>query len=127
MKRKKTARKKLEDKLEKLVKDYVKDRDNYTCQKCGKYLEKSNCHASHVIPVSAGNQFKYDPLNMKVLCFHDHIHWWHKNPIEAGDWFKKKFPDRHKYLFGQPRKTVKLTEEKLKQMIETIKIIILNF
>jgi hypothetical protein len=36
---------------------------------------------------------------MKVLCYHCHINWWHKNIIEASDWFKKRFPERYKYLF----------------------------
>lgn len=35
---------------------------------------------------------------MKVLCYHHHIGWWHKNPLEAGDWFKATFPDRWDYL-----------------------------
>lgn len=103
-------------KTEKAVKNYVKARDNYTCQWCGKYLAGSNAHASHVIPVSAGNQFRYDPLNLKCLCFHCHINVWHKNPVMAGEWFKAKFPERHKYLFSQPPKTVKFSIEELRDM-----------
>ncbi len=110
---KKSPLQKQKIKTETAAKKFVKARDGYICQKCGKYLEGSNAHASHVIPVSAGNQFKYDELNMKCLCYHDHINWWHKNPVEAGEWFKEKFPERHKYLFGQSRQTVKCTIDEL--------------
>jgi 5-methylcytosine-specific restriction endonuclease McrA len=88
----------LQEKLDILVKTAVKIRDNYTCQKCGQKVEGSNCQASHVIPVSAGNKLRWDPLNLKVLCYHDHLNWWHKNPLEAAEWFKQKFPDRWEYL-----------------------------
>lgn len=84
--------------LDKLVKDFVKERDNYTCQRCGKFLQGSDCHASHVIPVSRSGYLQFDPLNMKVLCMHDHLHWWHKHPIEAGKWYTDTFPERWEYL-----------------------------
>jgi len=93
-----TKRKLLIKKLDKVVKDIIKQRDNYTCQHCGKYLEKSNCHASHVIPVSAGHRLRWDKQNLKTMCYHCHLNWWHKNPVEAGEWFMSKFPDRWEYL-----------------------------
>ena len=114
---KKPSVSKLKKRLETLVKDSVKKRDENTCQHCGKYVEGSDCHGSHVIPVSAGNQYRFDPINIKVLCYHCHLNWWHKNPIEATEWFKNKFPERYDYLFGQPRKTVKFTVSDLQAMI----------
>ena len=95
---KKTPLKKVRDKAEKLAKEYVKMRDNYTCQMCGKKVEGSNCHASHVIPVSRSGRLRCDPMNMKVLCYHHHINWWHKHPTESGKWFTDKFPERMEYL-----------------------------
>ena len=83
---------------DKLVKDIVKIRDNFTCQKCGKKCEGSDCHGSHVVPVSAGNKLAFDEQNLKVLCYHCHMNWWHKDPTVAGEWFKQKFPERHAYL-----------------------------
>ena len=87
-----------------LAKKIVRLRDDYTCQ----YLidvepEKakvsgSNCQCSHVIPVSADKRLQYDPLNMKILSYHWHLNWWHKNPVESGIWFKEKFPERWEYL-----------------------------
>lgn len=97
-KKKKSQKTALKKKLEKLVKDYVKLRDDYTCQHCGQKVEGTNCHASHVIPVSRSGYLQFDPLNMKVLCYHDHINWWHKHPVEAGKWFTDTFPERWVYL-----------------------------
>lgn len=96
--KKKTPRQALKKRLELLVKEYVKKRDNYTCQRCGKKVEGTNCHASHVIPVSRSGRLQFDPINMKVLCYHDHINWWHKHPVEAGKWFVDTFPERWEYL-----------------------------
>jgi 5-methylcytosine-specific restriction endonuclease McrA len=98
MKIKRLNRSKIIKKLVDIAKTQAKIRDNYTCQKCGKKVEGSNAHGSHVIPVSAGNKLKWDIQNIKTLCYHCHINWWHKNPIESGEWFKAKFPKRWKYL-----------------------------
>ena len=83
-----------------LVKEIVSIRDKDICQKCGERVYGSNRHRSHVIPVSAGNKLAFDPMNMKVLCYHHHMNWWHKNPTEAGEWFKEKFPERYAYLLA---------------------------
>lgn len=91
---KKPSRSKIKKQLDKLVKDYVKERDDYTCQKCGAKVTGSNCHASHIYPVGSCSLLQFEPLNLKVLCYHCHINWWHKNPIEADEWIKEKFPDR---------------------------------
>ena len=80
-----------------LVKRIVSIRDNDTCQKCDERVYGSNRHRSHVIPVSAGNKLAFDPMNIKILCFHHH-QWWHLNPTESGNWFRTKFPERQKYL-----------------------------
>lgn len=81
-----------------LVKNIVSIRDGDVCQKCQERVYGSNRHRSHVIPVSAGNKLAFDELNMKILCYHCHMNWWHKNPLEAQVWFKEKFPQRFEYL-----------------------------
>jgi 5-methylcytosine-specific restriction endonuclease McrA len=83
-----------------LAKRIVSARDGDICQKCGERVYGSNRQRSHVIPVSAGNKLAFDTINMKVLCMHCHLYWWHKNPLEASEWFEAKFPERHKYLQG---------------------------
>ena len=85
-------------KLDKLAMEAVLKRDKNRCQKCGKYVEKQNAHISHVVPKSKGYALRWDLKNLKVLCFHCHINWWHKNPMEAWEWFRIKFPERAGYL-----------------------------
>jgi 5-methylcytosine-specific restriction endonuclease McrA len=89
---------KLKDKLMTLVKNHAKQRDGYVDQRSGELLEGSNAHASHVIPVSQGNRLAFDPRNIKTLSMHNHLHWWHKNPTVAGQWYRDTFPDNWKYL-----------------------------
>lgn len=37
--------------------------------------------------------------NVKLLCLHCHLFWWHKNPIEAHEWLTAVLPaDRLKKL-----------------------------
>lgn len=112
---------KLKEQLMILVKQKVKERDKYICQRCGKQVDGKNCQASHVIPVSAGNILSFDELNLKVLCYHCHLNWWHKNPIEAGEWFKTKFPDRWEYLQANKNKLVHWKESDYLEMIEKVK------
>lgn len=82
-----------------LAKLYVKKRDKNTCQKCKKaWLTWSNLQASHIIPVSGDRRLAVDHNNMKVLCYHCHLQRRHKNPLEASEWIKTKFPDRVTYL-----------------------------
>jgi len=94
-------RKQLIKQLDNLSKDVVRKRDGNICQHCGKFVEGSNRHVSHVIPVSAGHKLRWEPLNMKVLCYRCHLSWWHKNPMRAYEWFSIKFPDRWEYLKEQ--------------------------
>lgn len=100
MKRKpKSLRKKLTEQLDRLSSQYIKIRDNHTCQRCGRReVGSSSIHVSHVIPKSRGQAYRWNPVNLKCLCFHDHLQWWHKDPLAAADWYKSKFPGRWKVI-----------------------------
>ena len=121
----KSKRKRLIDRLDAEIKKYVKRRDKGICQKCRRTVTGSNAHASHVIPRSKGNALRWDPQNLKLLCFHDHINWWHKNPVESGAWFKKEFPKRWAYLKAKKDNMVKFSisdlEDKLKELRDNAK------
>ena len=108
--------------LKKLVekaKRCVKERDNWTCQRCGKVVEGANCHASHILNVGAYKSLELDPSNMKVLCgMPCHLSWWHKNPLEAAEWFNKKFPDRFFYLKEIAKKKLKYLQLHLQNFIK---------
>ena len=102
MKKHKTRRARLKANLEEVVKAYVKKRDNYTCQMCGKEnLTGSDCQWSHVVSRKQDGRLIYDPMNSKVLCFHCHFENWHRNPVSAGEWFQEKFPGRWTYLIAK--------------------------
>ena len=119
----KITRKALSDKLDKVSKQIVKLRDGNVCQHCGKWVEGRDRQASHVIPVSAGSKLRWDPMNMKVLCNYCHLHWWHKNPMEAAQWFEEKFPDRWEYLQanrGIAKFTVPQLEDKLGELQDAL-------
>jgi len=116
-----TKIKTLQNKLTKLVHKHIKIRDNYICQWCGVHVEGSNAHPSHVIPKSEGNVLRWEPLNIKTLCFHCHINKWHKNPNDAADWFQEKFPERWEYLQKHRRDIVKWKAHDYEEMIEEAK------
>jgi 5-methylcytosine-specific restriction endonuclease McrA len=45
----------------------IKERDNYTCQECGKFMpDEVGLHIDHIIPVAKGG--KSVPSNLRVLC-----------------------------------------------------------
>ena len=116
------SRTQLKKKLEKLVKQYIKERDGYICQKCDKKVEGVNCQASHVFPVGSCAKLQFEPLNMKVLCYHCHLNWWHKNPLEASEWFKAKFPERYAILEYMKLNAGKISTPELQDLIEEYKL-----
>lgn len=115
---KKVSISKLKKKLLELVKTQVRLRDDYMCQHCGKYVTGSNCHVSHVSPVSHGNRLAFDMQNMQVLCYHCHLNWWHKNPLEAGIWFKATFPKQDAYIEAHKNEKVHWKEADYLEMIQ---------
>lgn len=115
------SRSKIKKQLEPLVKDYVKRRDNYTCQHCGKVCSGSDCHASHILNVGGHSNLEFDPRNMKVLCMHCHLYWWHKDPLESGQWYRDNFPDNWDYLQREDKKRDKISTVRLAELINEYK------
>ncbi len=67
----------------------IKERDHWTCQRCGTvYPKKSRgLHAAHIF----SRRFKktrHDPLNGVALCFGCHSYF-HANPLEFHEWAEK--------------------------------------
>lgn len=49
------------------LRNKIKERDNYTCQICGKYMpDEVGLHIDHIIPISKGG--KTVEQNLQVLC-----------------------------------------------------------
>jgi hypothetical protein len=46
--------------------------------------------------------------NILTLCYACHIHWWHKNPLEAYKWFNANYP-------ALKRKLLKMSQTYLPQ------------
>jgi len=93
----KTPRQRAKEQCLLLAKAHVYARDNYTCQRCSRQVYAKNCHASHIIPVSADGRLAVDYRNMKVLCYGDHL-WWHENPCESGMWYRTTYPAMWRWL-----------------------------
>ena len=127
---KRSKRKKLTIKLDKLCLSIIRLRDEDTCQKCGTKIHGSNSHPCHVIPKGNGaSTRRFDLLNIFLGCIYCH-RWWHNNPTESGIWFESKWPARSAYLeiykggkpakitTGQMESLVVKLEEKLKLLKE---------
>jgi 5-methylcytosine-specific restriction endonuclease McrA len=120
MKKSKSERAKLADKLDKIDREIILIRDGHKCQYCDVYIEGANAHCSHVVPKGVGASWRrFDLRNLKLLCYHHHINWWHMQPTEAGPWFKAKFPGRDKYLDKYRHgKTAKITTPEMRELLE---------
>src|SRR3990167_2683787 len=92
------------------AKQEAKERDKFICQKCGKKVEGQNAHGSHILPEGAYPLMSAEPNNILCFCYHCHINWWHKSPLEATEWFNEKWPGRY-------QEQRKQADEKLKHIV----------
>lgn len=75
--------------LDKLLREACFARDGHKCLKCGRTDQLA---PSHIYPKGTYKKMRHDLDNVKTLCFQHHIHWWHKNPIEAWEWLQATLP-----------------------------------
>jgi 5-methylcytosine-specific restriction endonuclease McrA len=108
-----------------LAKDIAKARDDYTCVRCKKKVTKVNCQGSHIIPVSKSKLLQFDPDNIDTLCWHCHLSFWHKNPLEATAWFRSVDNDRYERLLKKANdpNTRSLKEFELTEIYNRLQII----
>jgi len=53
--------------MTKKLRDKIKERDNYTCQECGKHMpDEVGLQIDHIVPIAKGG--KSTPTNLRVLC-----------------------------------------------------------
>jgi len=78
-----------------MAKTIAKIRDWYICQRC---WATTNIHWSHIINEARDHRLSTNEYNIKALCHNCHLNRRHKNPVEAGDWFKTKRPWRWERL-----------------------------
>jgi 5-methylcytosine-specific restriction endonuclease McrA len=116
----KSPRQKLIKELDIVFKKYIRVRDGAcVVNGCGR---TEALHASHIIPVSHGMKFRWDERNCYAMCFHHHMNWWHKNPMEAWKWFETYAPEAAYDLDREnDGKHVKFTEEELRSKLDYYK------
>ena len=76
-----------------------------SCVRC--HMEKP-LQGSHVYSVGAHPDMAALTENILPMCVGCHIYWWHKNPIEAFQWFAREFPDLFKRLEARAQITEKV-------------------
>ena len=95
IKRGKTSARKLRQSFDLLIRERILERDGRRCVRCG---AEGSLAASHVFPKGKYPRMRFLEVNLLSLCYGCHIHWWHKDPIAAGEWFKKTYPERLEVL-----------------------------
>lgn len=60
----------------------VKERDDWTCQRCGRYDLNNDAH--HIAPRGRAPELRRDLLNGTTLCRSCH-RWVHSHPIQAAE------------------------------------------
>jgi 5-methylcytosine-specific restriction endonuclease McrA len=70
-----------------LLKAITIKRDGNKCVVCGKSGKGLNL--SHIYPRGQYPRLEFDPENVFIQCTKHHLMWWHKNPIEAAEWYNQ--------------------------------------
>lgn len=60
------------------------------CERCG----KTPVYSSHIKAKGHYYRIRFEKRNLILLCYYDHIHWWHKSPDEAVEWMEEQWPGR---------------------------------
>jgi len=83
-----------------MAKILAKQRDGWTCQRCGRKKGEVQIHGSHIFPTRYGI-LASDPENIIALCAGCHdlrMDSWHGSPLESAEWFESKYPGRKQEL-----------------------------
>ena len=77
-----------------IIRARVYERDGHKCVRCG---TESYLTPSHVYPKGTFGNIRWELDNLKTLCISCH-RWWHMNPVDATDWWRKNWPERYERL-----------------------------
>ena len=88
------------DPLDQLFSEYIRKRDNYTCQRCG--VKSKNVQCAHFIGRRNQN-CRFNEQNATTLCFACHFYF-HANPLIFVEWTKKRLGEKDfNFLLVQER------------------------
>jgi len=93
----------------------VRERDNFTCQICGKKIEKQHAHAHHIIP----RQFRglrWEINNGITLCFVHHkvgMYSPHQNAIWFFGWMNEHKPIQLKFCIDKLKEVSRKNESSI--------------
>jgi 5-methylcytosine-specific restriction endonuclease McrA len=94
-------------KLDDIMRVHVRQRDDNTCQWCGKKgLVGFDSQISHIIPKGRSTYLRWDMNNLILLCAYCHNEKWHKLSL-GRKWFDPKYPERVQYLEARQHTTIK--------------------
>lgn len=77
--------------LDLLCREIVLARDHHRCRRCGNQSSPGRggaLQSAHIFPKGQYPGLRWELSNLLALCYRCHIHWWHKNPIEAREWIE---------------------------------------
>ena len=92
--------------------------EDQPCAKCGNEYARMDC--SHVLSIGAYPNLRFDILNVLPLDARCHRWWWHDEPTESGEWFRKKYPERWRYLEEAKNIIRKFTIEDLQEIRKAV-------
>lgn len=88
------AKRRLIREMDAAVRKVVFERDQ-RCVRCG---TDKRLTASHVYPKGRYPQLRHVAINILTMCAACHLYWWHRNPLEAAEWFHASWPERAEAL-----------------------------
>lgn len=74
-----------------LLHELVRLRDGERCRRCANPFD---LQLSHIFPKGKHPKMEWDPWNVKLLCQHCHMDWWHKFPKKGMAWIRPLIPIR---------------------------------
>jgi 5-methylcytosine-specific restriction endonuclease McrA len=111
----KTDRKKITEKLDKLVSKQVRAKG--FCERCGK---TDNLQCAHIYS-RKNKRLRWDKENLLCLCAGCHLYWWHLEPAEAIRW-AMTIRDFN-YLDEIKRINKPIKQFELEEMLDKIKLL----
>jgi len=97
--------------------DLVKDRDNYTCQVCGKYGKSNQAH--HIVGRS-NHAIRWDMRNGVTLCVGCHMRA-HNDPLGFTKWLMDYREDDYEYLLKKKNETWDKRYDKVIEYLEGVR------